>query len=335
VTLRVAVLGGTRFVGRALVEELAEAGHELLVVHRGRHEPADLPPAEHLHVERDELPGRVADLHAFRPDAVVDTAAMTRELAEAALAAAPAHARLLVVSSMDVYRAFSGVWSGRITDPVPLDEESPLRTEPPPDLPPRSAGWDFDPVRYEKLDVERAYLARDATICRLPAVYGEHDYQRREEFVLSRVRAGRERIPVGDGGWLFSRGHVHEIARGLRLAVERDAAAGEVLNLCETRCAPIGLWAEQIVRASGHASELVRVPDTALPRDLAITGSIAQPMLASPAKARRLLGWEHGPVEQAVERSVRWHLEHPPGEVRRAGDFAEDERALAQASAIS
>jgi nucleoside-diphosphate-sugar epimerase len=330
--MRVAVLGGTRFIGRALVEELAAAGHELLLVHRGRHEPHDLPPAEHLHAERDDLPARAAQLRAFRPEALVDTAAMTGELAEAALAAAPGEARLLVVSSMDVYRAFSGVWSARITDAVPLDEDSALRTEPPPDIPPRSPGWDFDLSRYEKLDVERAYLAGGATVCRLPAVYGEHDYQHREEFILRRVRAGRDRIPFGDGGWLFSRGHVGEIARGLRLALETQAAAGEVINLCEPRCAPIGLWAEQILRAAGHQAELVRVPDAMLPQDLAITGSIPQPMLADPSKARRLLGWEHGPVAEAVERSVRWHLQHPP---EQQGDFAADDRAIAQAAATA
>jgi len=33
--VRVIVLGGTRFIGRAIVEELAAAGHDLLIVHRG------------------------------------------------------------------------------------------------------------------------------------------------------------------------------------------------------------------------------------------------------------------------------------------------------------
>jgi len=41
--MRVMVLGGTRFIGAAIVEELAAHGHELLIVHRGEHEPAELP----------------------------------------------------------------------------------------------------------------------------------------------------------------------------------------------------------------------------------------------------------------------------------------------------
>jgi nucleoside-diphosphate-sugar epimerase len=54
--MRVLVLGGTRFIGLALVEELLGAGHTVGVVHRGEHEP-DLPPTvEHIHSARRDLP---------------------------------------------------------------------------------------------------------------------------------------------------------------------------------------------------------------------------------------------------------------------------------------
>jgi nucleoside-diphosphate-sugar epimerase len=324
--VRIVVLGGTRFIGRALVEELATHGHELLIVHRGRHEPEDLPESPHLHSARAELPQRAGELAGFRPDAVVDLSAMTAEDAEAALRAAPPGARLLAASSMDVYRAFGSVWAGTMTDPVPLTEESPLRTEPPPDRAALPEGWDFDPARYEKLDVERAYLARGATVCRLPMVYGEHDYQRREEPLLRRLRARRRRIPVGAGSWLWSRGYVRDVATGVRLALESEGAVGEVFNLCEPRCAPMRLWLEQILGATGQDAELVRVPDESLPEDLALTGTILQHLLVDPGKAQRLLGWEHGPVEEAVARSVRWHLDNPPAE--RDADFSADNRAL-------
>jgi hypothetical protein len=41
---------------------------------------------------------------------------------------------------------------------------------------------------YEKLDVEDAYRARGGVALRLPMTYGAHDRQRREEFILRRVR---------------------------------------------------------------------------------------------------------------------------------------------------
>ena len=53
--VRVIVIGGTRFIGRASVELLVARGHRVLVVHRGQWEPSDLVEVEHLHVDRAEL----------------------------------------------------------------------------------------------------------------------------------------------------------------------------------------------------------------------------------------------------------------------------------------
>jgi nucleoside-diphosphate-sugar epimerase len=195
-----------------------------------------------------------------------------------------------------------------LTDPVPLTEESELRTQPPPDSGSVPDGWSFDPSRYEKLDVERAYLGRGATVCRLPMVYGPHDYKRREEFVLRRVRAKRKQIPVGAGDWLWSRGYVGEVARALRLALEA-APSGELFNLAEASCASIRQSMEAILHAAGSDTELVPVPDQVLPSDLVMTGAIAQDWVVDTSKARELLGWVHAPADPCVARSVRWHLE--------------------------
>nr|MDQ3724539.1 NAD-dependent epimerase/dehydratase family protein [Actinomycetota bacterium] len=53
--MRILVLGGTRFLGLALVHELLEAGHSVAVVHRGEHEPEGLAGVEHVHVDRRRL----------------------------------------------------------------------------------------------------------------------------------------------------------------------------------------------------------------------------------------------------------------------------------------
>src|ERR687897_836902 len=184
--MRVMVLGGTRFIGAAIVEELHAHGHELLIVHRGDHEPADLPEVDHLHAQRQDLPHLRGPVGEFDPEAVVDNCAYSAADAETALAAIGDDVRLLVVSSMDVYRAFGAVLAGTETDPLPIDETAPVRPERYPyrGRPHPSADTDT----YEKLDVEAAYLAREATVCRLPMVYGERDHQRREEPILGEAR---------------------------------------------------------------------------------------------------------------------------------------------------
>ena len=320
--MRIVVLGGTRFIGRVAVEELAAAGHKLLLVHRGTTEPEGLPEAQHLHTDRDHLTAHNKELAAFEPDAFLDCRALTRTDAETALAALPPDIRLVVISSMDVYRAFGAVNEGRETDPVPIDEQSPVRSN---RYPYRSLVPDRHD--YDKLDVEDVYLPRGATSLRLPMVYGENDYQRREEFILRRVRAKRVRIPFGAGTWLACRGYVRDLARGIRLTLESDAAVGEPMNLCEEKTYSMRLWAEMILAAAGAKAELVRVADAVLPTDLEETASIAQHILASPAKARALLGWSPSTATATLAASVRWHLANPPDSTDL--DFSADDRALA------
>jgi hypothetical protein len=196
------------------------------------------------------------------------------------LAALP-DVHLVVSSSCDVYRAYSSLHHDVVTDAVPLDESSPVRTEPYP-----YRGQIAGMEDYEKLHVEERVLARGAIVLRFGAVYGEHTYQHREWFVLRRVAAGRRRIPIGTGTFVFSRVYVTDVARAVRLAVESDVR-GEIFNITERRTPSIGLLARQILDACGSGAELVCVPDEALPPDLRITRVIAQDLLVDSAKARR------------------------------------------------
>jgi nucleoside-diphosphate-sugar epimerase len=322
--VRVVVLGGTRFIGRAAVERLASAGHALLVVHRGQAEPTDWVPVQHVHVDRSDLSSARHVIADFQPDAVLDTIALTRRDVELALPALPDSARVVVLSSVDVYRAYSSLMAGIGTDPVPLNESSPVREQRYP-----YRGQDRGLDDYEKLDVEAAYRARNATVLRLPMVHGEHDRQRREEFILRRVRAMRSRIPIGSGAWLTCRCYVGYVAEAITLALEQPKAQGEVFNIAETQTASMRLWAEQILQVAGFDAELVRVPDDALPADLSSTGRISQHLQADASKARSVLGWQPGDPLEGLRRSVAWHLANPPSEPDPG--FEADDRALAAA----
>ena len=320
--MRVIVIGGTRFIGRATVEELVAHGHAVLVVHRGETEPPDFVSVEHLHISRAALPDARSRLAEFRADAVLDAIALTRADAETALAALPAGIHKVVLSSVDVYRAYTALMTDTESDPLPLNEDSPVRTERYP-----YRGQRADMHDYDKLDVEELYLAAGGTGIRLPMVYGPHDRQRREEFILRRVRAGRRRIPFGAGQWLRCAGSVTSMAAGIRLALEQPAvAAGQIFNLADRQTPTIRLWAQHILQAAQFEAELVRVPDSVLPDDLRSTGTVSQHLLADASKARHVLGWEPADPQAGLRRSVEWHLAHPPDEPDPG--FEADDRAL-------
>jgi nucleoside-diphosphate-sugar epimerase len=319
--MRIDVLGGTRFIGRAIVEDLVAAGHEVVVVHRGESEPEGLPDVEHVHADRHE------GLPTLSGEALVDTYALSAADADAPLAASPAGARLVVLSSQDVYAAYGELHAGGHAHAVPLDETSPVRAD---RFPYRGRYEGMDD--YEKLDVEERYLARGGTVLRLPMVYGEHDYERREDLVLRRVRAGRPAMPFGAGTLRWTKAYVADAARAVRLAVEHEGAdlAGEVLNVGERRTWSIRRWAEEILAAAGAPLDLVTVADRELPDDLRITAAVGQHLLVDSSKARELLGWSETAPAEAVARSVAWHLANPPDEPA-GGDWAADDRALRSA----
>lgn len=324
--MRLLVLGGTRFIGQRIVRECLRAGNEVVLVHRGvtEPEPGGPPAARHLHADRADFADIADEVRSLRPDAVLDTIAMTRADAEAVLPHLP-DVPLVLLSSMDVYRAYELVLADSSGQPVPITEDGEVRHGRFP-----LSHIDEKYADYDKLDVEPGYLARGATVLRLGAIYGEQDRQRREEFILRRVRAGRTRIPFGPGNWLWTRGYVGDVARAV-LAVlgNPDAASGEVFNVGDLATGTVRDYAKQILAAAGHEAELVTVPDELLPADLDTTKAIAQHFACDSRKLSRTLGWEPEEPAGAIARSVTWHLAHPP---RTAdADFSADDRALAAA----
>jgi 2'-hydroxyisoflavone reductase len=112
--MKLLVLGGTRFVGRAVVDSALARGHEVTLFNRGRTNPELFPEVERLRGDR------VDDLAALRGrsfEAVVDPSGFTPKAVRASVAALPG-AHYLFVSSISAYADLS----------VPPTEESPTYT---------------------------------------------------------------------------------------------------------------------------------------------------------------------------------------------------------------
>ena len=315
--VRVVILGGTRFVGRAIVERLAE-GHDVLIVHRGHHEPQDLPDVRHVHVDRAALDRRRAELTEFAPDALVDVSGMNAVDARTAVDLFSRDLRIVAISSADVYRAYAAMHRGAPVEPVPLTEQSPRRGR---------EHWHIDRPDWENVEFEDIYRAASATILRLGAVYGPRDDQRRLDFVLRRLRSGRAQIPIGAGSFVFSRVYVDDVGRAVERALTTDGIAGHAFNVCERETWNYREFAQRILEATGSDAELVTVADRALPVDLLITAQLRQDFLLDGSLGRRVLQWEETDRVEALHRTVRWDLDHPPEE--SDPDFGPDDLALA------
>ena len=99
--MKLLVLGGTRFLGRHLVEAALARGHEPTLFNRGRTAPELFGGVERLCGERD---GELAPLRGRSWDAVVDTCGyLPRVVRRSAQALREAAARYLFISSVSVY----------------------------------------------------------------------------------------------------------------------------------------------------------------------------------------------------------------------------------------
>jgi 2'-hydroxyisoflavone reductase len=112
--VRLLVLGGTKFLGRATVEAALARGHEVTLFNRGETNPELFPEAEKL---RGDRTAGLAELRGREWDAVIDPSgylpAVVRDAAES-LAGATGH--YLFISTISVYASVA----------APNDESSPL-----------------------------------------------------------------------------------------------------------------------------------------------------------------------------------------------------------------
>jgi 2'-hydroxyisoflavone reductase len=103
--VRLLVLGGTKFLGRAAAEEALRRGHEVTLFNRGQTNPGLFPEAEHLQGDRD---GGLDPLRGREWDAVIDPSGFVPRVVRASaelLRDAAGH--YVFVSSVSVYRDFS------------------------------------------------------------------------------------------------------------------------------------------------------------------------------------------------------------------------------------
>jgi nucleoside-diphosphate-sugar epimerase len=179
--VKLLVLGGTQFVGRAVVEAALERGDEVTLFNRGETNPELFPEAEKVRGDR-----AVDPIPPGRWDAVVDTCgyipAVVRRSAEALRDSVECY---LFVSSISAYASFSG---GPTEDSpraelgdMPIDEMLP--------------GYEnYGPLKALCEDVVTEVYGERALIVRPGLIVGPHDPTGRFTYWPHRVARGGEFI---------------------------------------------------------------------------------------------------------------------------------------------
>ncbi|MCP2325217.1 nucleoside-diphosphate-sugar epimerase [Hamadaea flava] len=193
--MRLLVLGGTLFLGRAVVEAALGRGWSVTTFNRGQ-SGEDVPGVRVLRGNRLEPSDLHRAVEAGPWDAVIDMAAyVPKQVLALSRSLATVSRRYALISTVSVYEG----WPAE-----PLSEASPVLDCPP------DADEDFGPpdvedgpTRYGRLKAgcERAVLAsfgRDRTLIIRPGVVlGPHEYVGRLPWWLRRVAAGGRVVAPG------------------------------------------------------------------------------------------------------------------------------------------
>ncbi|MCX4470958.1 NAD-dependent epimerase/dehydratase family protein [Micromonospora sp. NBC_01655] len=229
--MRLLVLGGSWFVGRAVVAAALRAGWEVTTFNRGQSGPG-LAGVRAIHGDRTRA-GDVADLAAAGPwDAVVDTSGyVPANVLEVAAALSAAADRYVFVSTVSVYRD----WPAR-----PLSERSEVLDCPQDAGPSYGTDTEDGATRYGYLKsgceaaVSAVFGEDRTTLLRPGVILGPREYVGRLPWWLRRVAAGGEVLAPGSPDRTIQPIDVRDVATFALCAVT-DHLPG-AYNVC----APIG-----------------------------------------------------------------------------------------------
>lgn len=327
---RILLLGGTGFLGPALVHAAQARGHTLTLFNRGKTRPGLFPGLEQLHGDRDT--GDLKALEGRAWDAVIDTSGYEPRVVKAsAELLAPQVAHYVFISSVSVH--------GDDARPG-TDERSPLQLIPESELDtvqntPALAAKAYAPLKAMcELAAERAMPGR-VTSVRSGLMVGPEDPSDRFTYWPARIARGGEVLAPGDGRDPVQFIDVRDVAEWVLHCVdqpllgpfictgpERPLTLAQLLAVCQ--------------EATASRATLTWVPTAYLKAqgvvpwdDLPVWTGGAEGAAYSQAKALAA-GLRLRPVRQTVLDTLAW-FQTLPEERRvkpRAGLSAEREAAL-------
>ena len=327
--MRILILGGTRYLGRHLVEAALAAGHDLTLFNRGQSGPGLFPDVEQLRGDRD---GDLAALEGRRWDAVVDTSGYVPRIVRAStqlLADMTDH--YTFISSISVYRDFaeSGIDE---TYPVAILEDETVE---------EVSGETYGALKALcEQEVQRALPGR-TLILRPGLIVGPHEPTDRFTYWPHRVAQGGEVLAPNGPDLATQVIDARDLAKwNLRLIESQDAPRAGVYNATGP-AAPLGLGQvlDACQMASGSDTTITWVSEDFLLKqdvkywqDLPAVVPEGDPKLAGMRRVdvskAVMAGLTFRPIAQTVQDTLAWDHARPPNVPLKAGLTREREAAL-------
>ena len=302
--MKILVIGGTGQSGPLVVQGLVDAGHEVVIMHSGQHEPP-LPPVEHIHTDvHFEEPLRAA-LHGRTFDMAISMYGRAQLIGDA-LVGKVSH--LVSISGARYYYANPADPRWGAFGPLAASETSPFSNDP-----------ELDRLGNRIFASEQSLLRHHqagefhVTILRFPAIYGPGSIFAGDWSFIRRILDGRKSLLMPDGGLILrSRLFADNAAHAVLLTVSKaERGRGQVYHVAdEPPELTLGQTVTAMAKILGREVELINCPGWLGHR---IYGSQAiNHRLLDTSKIREELGYRNQvDIEDALKRTVGWWKENP------------------------
>jgi 2'-hydroxyisoflavone reductase len=317
--MRILVLGGTQFLGRAVVEAALQHGHDVSMFNRGQTRPELYPDAEKLRGDRD---GDLGALAGRQFDAVVDTSGYVPRIVRATLGALGDVGHYTFVSSVSVYADLSS----------PAGEDAPVAqlTEETEEY--RSEAYGALKALCEDVVRERhpkAFIPRPGLIV------GPWDPTGRFTYWPERLADGGRVLAPAPAGAPAQVIDVRDLAEWIVSAADRKLAGtfnaiappttiGDVVEMCRRVAGSDAevIWVDSEFLVEQEIGEWMELP-------LWLSDPAYRSMQQTPVERATAAGLFHRPLEETVRDTLAWVQSGDAPSKPPAGlDRAKEQRVL-------
>ncbi len=334
------ILGGTKFLGRHLVDAALARGHRVTLFNRGRQDPAAYPDVEQLRGDRN---GALDALRGRRWDACVDPSGyIPRIVRDSARLLAPAVGHYTFVSTVSVYADNRHGYDesgpvGAITPEQLAEMESTDLKDP---VTAKNFGELYGPLKARCERAVEEELPGRALVVRPGLIVGPFDLTDRFGYWVRRVAQGGEVLAPGRPERVIQIIDACDLAEWT-IAMSERRATGVFNATGPDRALPMGEVLDACRAAGGSDATFTWVSETFLAGQQVAPWSEMplwipeEPEMAGffeTAIARALAaGLTFRPLATTVGDSLAWERTRPADTQFRAGITRERERELLEA----
>ena len=237
--MNVLVLGGSYFVGLAILDALVAAGATVSMLNRGT-KAVSVPGVRHLACDRNDV-NALRQYLSENYDIVIDVSGyVPTEISNVIDSLSTLPSKYIFISSAAVY--------DRELSPPPFVEDGPVGGD-------KIWGtYGVDKYACEQL-LQRA-LASRLFVIRPPYMYGPNNYVEREQFVWARLLAEKPIFVPSDGNTKVQFCHSDVLAQFVTQIASGDHVSAGTYNIGEGRYYSFLQWIDILAKTAGRKADI-------------------------------------------------------------------------------